>query len=239
MHRVYIPGASAPVATLPPDEAHHAIHVLRLDVGEVVVVFDGAGREWDARIATRSKSDVTVTLEAARIATAEPPVRVTLAIGLLKGDQMDAVIRDATMLGVHAIVPVWSAHVAVPKAARQTRGNDRWQRVAVASAKQCARAVVPAVIEARPLDAVLNEWSGRPMVVCVEPGRGAFSTAPSRPPTSDALLLVGPEGGWAPGEVEQAQRHGATLLTLGPRTLRAEVAPTVALTALWARWGWA
>lgn len=238
MHRVHVPAASPPTAVLTADEAHHARHVLRLDVGDAVVAFDGRGHEWNATIASVTRTEVTLALGDARTPVAEPPVSITLAVGLLKGEQMDDVVRDATMLGVVRIMPLLSAHVAVPKAAWQTRGIDRWQRVAVASAKQCQRAVVPDVLAAQSLSEAITPWQAGSIVICVEPGLGGAVEVPPTPATKQTLLLVGPEGGWAPDEVALALARGAVPLALGPRTLRAESAPGVALSVLWARWGW-
>lgn len=238
MHRVHLPDASPPVATLSADEAHHVVHVLRLKAGDVVVAFDGRGHEWDARIATVTRAAVTLALGAARMAVSEPAIHVTLAIGRLKGEQMNDVVRDATMLGVTSIVPLVCAHVAVPKAARQPRGAERWARVAVASAKQCHRAVVPEILAPQSFDAVVRGWATGPLLMCVEPALAGGHDVPAAPAEKAALLLVGPEGGWAPEEVAEVRRRNGVLIALGPRTLRAEAAPSVALSVLWARWGW-
>jgi len=232
--------AAARIARLPPGEAQHLTRVLRLNVGDAVTVFDGRGSEWMGRVAGTSRSGATVHLGEPVDPAAEPPVRVTLAVGLLKGDQMDAVVRDATMLGATAIVPIASAHVAVPAAGRRSDvAVERWARVAAASAKQCGRAVVPVVSPVTRFEAVIAGWHLGPTIMCVEPARaaGGPGSLPGVPPT-DALLLVGPEGGWAEAEIEQAMYSGARLLHLGPRTLRAETAPTVALSVLWSAWGW-
>jgi 16S rRNA (uracil1498-N3)-methyltransferase len=172
--------------------------------------------------------------------TPEPPVRVSLAVALLKGDQMDTVVREATMLGVYEIVPVASTHVAVPAAARRAPAAlERWHRVAVASAKQCGRAVVPAIAPVTPFDRVIGPKDGRPVLMCVEPARAAGPPAAvSGAAPVDAVVLVGPEGGWTDDEIAQAVYCGVKFMHLGPRTLRAETAPTVALTALWSAWGW-
>jgi 16S rRNA (uracil1498-N3)-methyltransferase len=146
--RFYAPDAAETGATvrLSADEAHHLTRVLRFGIGDVVTVFDGAGREWSARVAATSRGATIVELFAPTTPAAEPPVRVTLAVGLLKGDQMNAVVRDATMLGAAAIVPMATAHVAVAGRGRQSQAAvERWQRVAVASAKQSGRAVVPSI----------------------------------------------------------------------------------------------
>lgn len=203
-------------------------------------MFDGRGREWVGTVHVVTKQQVTV----GSVTTVEPiqeaTVPVTLVIGVLKGDQMDAVVRDATMLGVAAIVPLQSAHVAVPpRAWKSGAARERWQRVAVASAAQCRRAVVPEIESVTSLSDVLaREADAR--LLCVEPSLlGTAETdwrVASRP--RSVQLLVGPEGGWAPAEVAQARQAGARLVQLGPRTLRAETAPIVALTLVSATWGW-
>lgn len=228
------------VARLPPGEAQHLTRVLRLGVGDAVTVFDGRGREWMGRVAATSRDTATIDLGAAMTPIAEPPVRVTLGVGLLKGDQMDVVVRDATMLGVSAIVPLSSAHVSIAGLGRRSEAARlRWSRVAAASAKQCGRATVPDVSPVTRFDDVIGRGANGTTILCVEPARAARDPAPlAGPPPADALLLVGPEGGWGEAEIEQAMYRGARLLHLGPRTLRAETAPTVALSVLWSAWGW-
>jgi len=207
----------------------------------MVRVFDGHGTEWDARVATVSRADAAVELIARAAAAPEPPVHVTLAIGILKGDQMDTVMRDATSLGVSAIVPLATAHVTMPERAWQRpEARERWQRVVLASAKQCGRAVLPTVAPPAAFAALLAQVGHSAGVIAVEPARGAVVPAHlnAAAPPARATLLIGPEGGWSAEEVEQAIAAGIEPLTFGPRTLRAELAPTVALSLLWARWGW-
>jgi 16S rRNA (uracil1498-N3)-methyltransferase len=165
-------------------------------------------------------------------------VHLTLGIGVLKGTQLDDVIRDATMLGASAIVPVVSAHVAVPERAWKNRSTDRWSRVASASASQCGRAVVPEIGDVASFDAVLSTPGLDVIVMCTEPASGSAQSVTALPRARRALLLVGPEGGWAPAELERARAARAVFISLGPRTLRAQTAPAVALVALWTHWGW-
>ena len=230
---------------LPKEEAHHATRVLRLRPGDQVRVFDGRGREWAGRMANSDrKRDAVVVIDREIVPVAEPPVSVTLAVGLLKGDQMDAVVRDATALGVAAIAPMVTAHVTVPERAwKSGAARERWQRVAVASVKQSGRAVVPAIEAVASFDAVLNR-ACETKFMCVEPGatgapdvvnRG-ISLEHSVPRT--ALVFVGPEGGWSAGEIDAARAAGVELLSFGARTLRAETMPVVVLSALWSRFGW-
>jgi 16S rRNA (uracil1498-N3)-methyltransferase len=241
MTRCFIPVVSADRVPLPPDEAHHVTRVLRLGAGADVVVFDGQGHEWDARIAAIDRHDVTIEIVASRTPVAEPAIAVTLAVALLKGDQMATVVRDATALGVAVIQPFVSSHVAVPARAWRDRSIERWQRVAVASAKQCGRSVVPAMADVLTYPDVLDRAGDDLVLCCVEPVRGVTLDAGrsiARPSTGRAWLCIGPEGGWSAQELALARQRHATLIGLGPRTLRAEIAPTVALSALWTQWGW-
>lgn len=240
--RVYAPDAATAqsIVVLPPDEAHHLKHVLRMSAGDEVGVFDGAGHEWSGRIVSADRSTVKVELVAPAAATREPAVHLILAIGLLKGDQMDAVVREATMLGAAEIVPMATAHVTVSGKARETeKAITRWTRVAIASARQCNRAVVPAIAPMTSFEAVLTRTVRDEAIIAVEPARVAdLGTNPPYVRPARALVLVGPEGGWSAGEIEMARKSGARPRQLGPRTLRAESAPIVLLSVLWTEWGW-
>jgi 16S rRNA (uracil1498-N3)-methyltransferase len=153
------------------------------------------------------------------------------------------------MLGAAAILPLVSARVVAPGRARVDAARERWRRVAVQAAKQCGRAVVPTIDEPLTFDELLLDDSFDARVMLAEPATGEGAPAgPSAIPAIEAmthpdrapraLVLTGPEGGWTSGEVQAALAGSVHLLRLGPRTLKAETAPTVALTALWERWGW-
>lgn len=248
--RVYLPGLGrlsgrpddpiGRVVPLPDDEAHHLLRVLRARAGDAVVVFDGSGREWMARVASAGRADAAIEVGGERAPVPEPAIAVTLAIGVLKGDQMDAVVRDATALGVRRIVPVASAHVSVPERAwRGDAARARWTRVAIAAAKQCRRAVVPDVEPVASFAACLDRPADAGLYIAVEPGHGVDAPSRAGSASAAAVVLAGPEGGWSPAEVAAAMGAGAEPVSLGPRTLRAELVPAVLLSALWTRWGWA
>jgi 16S rRNA (uracil1498-N3)-methyltransferase len=230
----------AETVTLPDDEAHHLVKVLRLRPGDRVAIFDGAGHEWHGTVETAGRSGASVRVGAPVAPVAEPPVAVTLGVAMQKGDRMDTIVAEATALGVSVVVPLSTAHVALPARARESGAAiARWERVAVAAAKQCGRATVPAIHPIVSLNALLGEWRDGPVFVCVEPGRawpGASEGAGPRP--ERALALVGPEGGWTDDEVAGLAKAGARLMSFGPRTLRADLAPAVLLSALWTSWGW-
>ena len=246
MHtRFYAPGLSggSPMVDLPREEAEHLSRVLRLRVGDPVRVFDGRGREFSGKLDRVARTAATVILESEVTPVPEPSVRLTLIQAVPKGDAMDRIVRDATMLGVVAILPLVSARAEVSLRRLEASGRvDRWQRIAVASVKQCGRAVVPAVLQPETLEQCFGRLEAARRFLLAEPGLlpvdavGVHSLSAGPAPAS-ASLIVGPEGGWTPEEVEAARRAACTPLTLGPRTLRADMAAAVAITALLCVWG--
>lgn len=223
--------------TLPADEAHHIAQVLRMDVGDAVIIFDGRGAEWHARLASVDKRAVRAEILQPRTPAPEPYTHVTLAIGLLKGDAMDDVVRDGTALGVTEFLPMQTDHCVVPRKARGDEAMARWERVAVASAKQCGRATLPTFRPVTPYrEAIVTPAELH--VICVEPilADGADWPMLEHPAAPrSAVVLVGPEGGWSRAEVEHARGAGYQPWRLGDFTLRAALAPSVALSQLWAR----
>jgi 16S rRNA (uracil1498-N3)-methyltransferase len=226
---------------LPPDEAEHLVRVLRLGVGDEVDVFDGRGAMWRAQVVHAGRKSAAIrALQRLRPAR-ELGVQVTLVMSVLKGDKMDDVVRDAVMLGVAAIHPVVSERAETSVAAMaQSRRIARWERIAVSSAKQCGRAVVPAIHAATPLAWCWSEpTTSATRVMCVEPSAAVADVVPVQriPRTPAVQLIVGPEGGWSATEVASAHAAGAILMSLGERTLRADAVPIVGLTALLTSWG--
>lgn len=243
--RFYAPAAetTGDLVDLPDDEGGHLTRVLRLKPGAPVRVFDGRGREFEAVVESTARGRARVRLGAARAAAPEPRVAVTLAQAVLKGDRMDEVVRDAVMMGVAAVQPIVSARSETTLAALQRgRRRERWARVAIASAKQCGRAIVPPVLEPRAFpDAVaaLTQLSlPGPGLMFVEPtaadGMQTLAELGAAPPR-ETTVVVGPEGGWEAGEIERAAA-ACRLVTLGGRTLRADAMAIVALAALYAVW---
>jgi 16S rRNA (uracil1498-N3)-methyltransferase len=236
--------ASGDVVALPDEEAQHLTRVLRLKAGDAIRVFNGRGAEFDAAIVNAGRNSVDVRIGAPREAAREARVSLTLAQAVLKGDKMDDVVRDAVMIGVAAIQPIITTRSEVTRAALERgRRTERWQRVAVSSAKQCGRAVVPAILDPLPFDALPERIGAMrlpgPALMLVEPGASAESLSLGdldAAPPREATLVIGPEGGWTQEEIEAAAGP-CRLLTLGDRTIRADAMASIAISALFARWG--
>lgn len=231
---------SAERVWLPADEAAHLSRVLRLGVGSAIDVIDGRGGLWHAEVMQVDKRAAAIRLLEPGLAAPELRLPITLVPSALKADKMDDVVRDAVMLGVQAIQPIVSERAEVSLAALAKGGRAaRWQRIAVASAKQCGRAVVPGVAEPMTLDAYLRQPMAGVRLFCVEPQAGDVGVRPVQgvPRPVAAHVMVGPEGGWSIGEVAAAVAADAMPVSLGGRTLRADAAPMVALVALLTTWG--
>ena len=242
MHRFFGPALDLgdEFVALPREEGEHHTRVLRLGVGDQVSVFDGRGHEFVARVATVVRRDVRLQLQSRIEAAAEPTVAITLAPAVVKGDKMDDIVRDAVMLGVTAIQPLVSHRTEITVAALMRSARvDRWRRVALASVKQSGRAVLPDVRTPLTVEAFLEDPPAAMRLMLVEPaaGEGESIAALQREPTPpDAAVLVGPEGGWAEQEREAARERHVRLVTLGPRTLRADAVPVAAISVLQFLW---
>jgi 16S rRNA (uracil1498-N3)-methyltransferase len=225
---------------LPREEAHHLARVLRMNAGDTISVFDGRGNEYDARVTTIDRETVAARLTGRHTSAPEPVPPFTIVQAVLKGAAMDDVIRNATMMGAARIEPLLTSHVAVPAAALRRETLERWRRIAVAAVKQCRRATVPRIGEIRRLEEWLATADDELRLLFVEPESGAravpMRAVASRPRPSHASLIIGPEGGWSAAEIERAVSHACVAVTLGPLTLRAEIAPIAAIavfTSLW------
>lgn len=228
------PGAEI---ALPPDAAHKAHHVLRLAPGEEIVVFDGTGAEWIARLTRVEEGSVTATLDRAAAVVAEAGCAVTLCLCLLKGGRFEWAIQKATELGVRRIVPMVSSRTIAridPGGRDAAAKMKRFQLIVQEACAQSARSVVPTVSPITPFDSVIADLallSPRLLLEVTASERLSegydFESHPKA-----ASLLVGPEGGWEPKEIQAAERHGWLPVTLGPATLRADTAPVAALSIL-------
>ncbi len=225
---------------LQPDAAHHAVRVLRLAVGEPVVLFDGLGGEFEARITRIDRGDVSVKTGAHLDVERESRLHVRLVQGLSSGDRMDLTLQKAVELGVAAIQPVATERSVVKlKDERAQRRAEHWQNLVIAACEQCGRNRVPEVL---PLMGLPDWLAQLNMPAPDDEARLLLSPAATTAlkalaPVPRMTLLIGPEGGLSPGETQLAQSRGFKPVRLGPRILRTETAALATLSAIQALWG--
>jgi len=205
-------------------QAHHLGAVMRRAIGDPVILFNGTDGEWAARIVALRRGAASFTAnENLRPQAPEPDFWLVFA--LLKRDATDLVVQKATELGVAALHPVLTARTNA-----QRVNLARFHAIATEAAEQSERLTVPTIHEPRPLAVLLQSWpAGRRLVVAAE-----RTEAPPIVPTREpAALLIGPEGGFAPAELDALRQHPlVTLMSLGPRILRAETAAIAGLARL-------
>jgi 16S rRNA (uracil1498-N3)-methyltransferase len=239
--RIYFPGevAAHGVCTLAPDQAHHVARVLRLAVGEAVVLFDGRGNEHSAVIAQIDKARVTLQVGPSRAFDRESPLAVTLAQGISSGERMDFTIQKAVELGVAVIRPLATSRSVVRlDAARALKRAAHWQAVVIAACEQCGRNTVPQVLPVIDFtDWLAHEAQQAAALRILLSPQGQLSLGALPRPSGTVTLLAGPEGGLSPQEQQDAQSMGFTPVRLGPRVLRTETAALAALSAMQTLWG--
>ena len=239
MHRCYL--AQAPFGSgmleVEGDEARHALRVMRMRVGDVCEVFDGAGNAARAElVATTGNSHMT--LKVAELLPPMPPVAgITLALAIPKGSNMDLIVQKAVELGVSRIIPLVTERTIVRiKPSEAADKTDKWRRTVLEACKQCGVNKLPVVEEPQSYKNFLQRQDlpalrvqcaivphARPIRTVLEKGRAGGS--------SDCVLLIGPEGDFSPTEYAEGEAAGFIPTGLGPIILRVETAVFMAISA--------
>jgi len=222
-------GGTGGIIGLPEDEAHHAGRVLRLSVGDSVIVFDGQGTCHTARLESLGKRDARCLITGLAPAAPEVP-GLALAFALCKGEKPDLILQKAVELGASALIAVEARRSVIHlDAERAGRRMEHWQGITVAACKQCERAKLPVIhgpVRLGELPKLLPGWT----FILLEAREDAISLPSllmNHP--GPVCLAVGPEGGWTPEELAEARKLGWPAASLGPRILRAETACIAAL----------
>lgn len=233
------PLASGTEFTLPAQAGEHVARVLRMGVGDVVVLFNGDGHDYASTIVAVGKREVSVRVESSTRVDNESPLRLTLAQGIARGEKMDLIVQKATELGVARIVPLHTERSEVKlDAARAEKRLAHWRAVAESACEQSGRAVVPEIVPALSLEAWLRDLPADDgaLRLALLP-EGTVQARELSFPASGGVLVVGPEGGLGERDVTALEAAAFRGLRLGPRILRTETAGLAALAALQALHG--
>lgn len=219
---------------LPETSAHYISRVLRMQVGDRLQFFDGSGLEYPATLAQVGKKTVQAELQTGLTGQAESPLAVHLGQVLSRGERMDWAIQKATELGVSEITPLFSERCEVRlNSERSQRRQEHWQQIAISACEQSGRSQVPVIHTPMPLSQWQTEVQADLKLV-LHPGEQPLA---SHAQPQQLALLIGPEGGLSPSEVSAAQAAGFHAACFGPRVLRTETAPVVALSLAQFLWG--
>lgn len=239
MPRFYCPQplAAGAVVELPEAVVHH-LHVLRVQAGASLSLFDGAGAEYHAELVSIERRRASAMLGQQVGGDRELPYPVTLAQALPEAAKMDWVIEKAVELGVAALQPLAAQRCVVRLAGeRAEKRHAHWQGVIVAASEQSGR---KRLAQLAPL-AAFNDWIAAPgagtrILLSPRASDSLAQWARAQPP-QPVTFVIGPEGGYTAQEEDAAVAAGALMLSIGPRVLRTETAGLAALAALNALWG--
>ncbi|NYT66359.1 16S rRNA (uracil(1498)-N(3))-methyltransferase [Alcaligenaceae bacterium] len=234
------PLAAHSVITLPTELAHHAIRVLRLKPDSPIVLFDGLGGEYPARLVIEGKQGSAITAEHMPI-EAELPGHITLVQGIASGDKMDWIIEKATELGASHVVPIAARRSVLQLSGERLQKRLlHWQRIAQAASEQCGRNRIMQI--SAPCS--LQTWLETPVdtdhvrLLCHPESATTLAQALTTQQPDALSILVGPEGGWSDDELALTKQHKLTHVQFGPRVLRTETAGLALISAISALRAW-
>jgi 16S rRNA (uracil1498-N3)-methyltransferase len=237
--RVHVPAPLSPGAhhTIECDAANHITRVLRLEPGAPLIVFDGRGGEYSARIESLRKNAVIIEVQERSTPTRESSLSLTLAQGVSRGERMDWVVQKATELGVTAIVPLLTERTMVKLDPSQSaRKLAHWQGIAVAACEQSGRDRLPDIVAPLELHDFLRSIDPHTTRLLLSP-TGTQRIPDLKAPERKVIVLIGPEGGLSEPEQRSAIGAGFHAVRMGPRVLRTETAAVAALTLLQHQFG--
>jgi 16S rRNA (uracil1498-N3)-methyltransferase len=242
MHRFYLPPGQCSQSSLilETGEAHHALHVLRMRVGERTVVLDGAGHEYLCEVKETTRHEIHLAV-IQKNATAPLPYEVTLLQAIPKGKLMEAIVQKGTELGVHRIVPILSERVVAQLDSESSETKiHKWQITAIEAIKQSGCPWLPVIEKPQTVKAYLDrtEKFDLPLIASLQKDTRhprewfqAFFAEHKRLPQS-LCVWVGPEGDFTPAEMGVIRSIGALPITLGRQVLRTETAALYCLSIL-------
>lgn len=217
---------------LSPEETRHLRDVLRLRAGDEASVFDGLGNEYLCTIADISeRSGVLDIVRRIEPPSPESPLDLTVAAAILPGEKFEIAVEKAAELGVRTFQPLFTRRCEV-KPGGSSRRIERWQKIAIGSAKQSGRATLMQINEPFGISdlfrQVQDDKTGTSLVFFSEREGSGFEAIR---PAGKMLAVFGPKGGWEDEEIEKARQAGFTIVTVGGRVVRAETA-AIAMTAI-------
>lgn len=241
MTRLFIDGkigSDIDIWEIEGDSARYLTDVLRMRIGEELILCDGARIDHVCEIVNASKNHVAVSIKDRHPNTNEPKFEAVVYQGLAKGERMDLSIQKSVELGVSRYVPTACSRSVVKLKDGKDGKKDRWQSIALEAARQCGRGIVPQVEAAMDIQTALADAKEKCDLVLFpweEEKEGKLGTI------LDTLewekcpkigIFIGPEGGFSEEEAKMAEDHGAKLVTLGKRILRTETAAPAVLAML-------
>ncbi len=219
------------------EDAKHIKKVLRIGVGDTIIICDGGGTDYTAKISNIDEKQVICEVVDSKKCDTEPGIKITLYQGLPKASKMDYIIQKNTELGICEITPVSMSRcvVKLENKKAEEKKTERWQKIATEAAKQSGRGIIPTIKMPLTFDEVVKSVKDYDLVFapyeCEEETRLRDVVEAYRE-AKNIAFIIGPEGGFDPVEIEKLKDAGIKTVTLGKRILRTETAAEAVISML-------
>ena len=221
---------------LEPGPTRHLTSVLRMSVGQEVILFNGQGGEYSGQLVEARKGLASVEIKTFNETDRESPLSLHLGIGISRGERMDWIVQKATELGATQITPLFSERCEVKLTGdRLVKRVRHWQQVAISACEQCQRNKLPTINSPVPIQNWLANCSEDLKLLMHHRANKRLHDLAQQ--ATSVALLVGPEGGFSDQEINQSGQQGFQPLAIGPRVLRTETAPVAAISIVQVLWG--
>ncbi|WP_066647439.1 RsmE family RNA methyltransferase [Christensenella timonensis] len=229
MKRFFTQQVTDGVACVTGGEAKHISRVLRMEAGDMLILFDGSGADYTGKIKAVTAEAVEIEILGKREAGNEPRARIHICQAVIKSDHLDYVVQKCTEMGAYDFIPFLSERcVKRPDEKSAVKLVERERRIAMEAAKQCGRSRVPGVdgiVTIRELSACLKEANGLVLLAYEDEKRTQIrQVLEANPDEKDIYVVIGPEGGFAKEEADMLKEAGAKVCSLGKLILRSETA---------------
>ena len=212
------------------EQSHYVTRVLRLQTGDRMILFDGSGSEWKAKIIDTKRNRLLLELEERATPDRESPINLTLIQSISRSQRMDLVMQKSTELGVTRIVPVFSTNTIVKmKEDKIEKKMNHWRNILISASEQSGRTKIPDLISPIQLETeCLKRYKSDLSIFYDTTGKDSYDANNPK----DITAVIGPEGGFTEDEKQMAIDAGYMVMQSGPRLLRTETAPIMALSIL-------
>ena len=212
------------------EKSHYVTRVLRLQTGDRMILFDGSGSEWKAKIIDTKRNRLLLELEESATPDRESPINLTLIQSISRSQRMDLVMQKSTELGVTRIVPVFSTNTIVKMNEDKIEKKiNHWRNILISASEQSGRTKIPDLISPIQLETeCLKRYKSDLSIFYDTTGKDSYDANNPK----DITAVIGPEGGFTEDEKQMAIDAGYMVMQSGPRLLRTETAPIMALSIL-------
>jgi len=218
--------------------SHHALRVMRVKVGDFLILFNGDGFEYRGRISDINKKTINVEILSKEKNNNESPIIINLFQSISSNEKMDMVIQKATELGVSSIQPIFTSRSTVKLSLDRTKKRlIHWRQVAISACEQSGRSKIPTIKSPIEFDQISEGIKTNSLNLLLHPDNLEESSNLPNEYSGDINIFIGPEGGFSQDEALLLKKQNCINIQLGPRILRTETAPLAIIAILQYKYG--